>query len=441
MRRRRLPLVAVVGRPNVGKSTFFNRLVSRGDAVVDDMPGVTRDRREGEAEWNSLPFRVVDTGGLVPGTHDGMEAAILVQARTALDDADLILFLLDARDGLTALDQDIAEDLRPRADKVIVVANKVESARQEEAALEFASLGLGNARLLSGQHGRGTGDLLDEIVSRLPRRDPAEPEEAAIGVALVGRPNVGKSSLANRLLGHDRFIVHEVAGTTRDAVDEGFRYDGTEFVLVDTAGLRRRSHVATGVEFYSTLRTRRSLERCDVALLVLDATEPVTSQDARIASMIADFGKSAVILFNKWDLVEKATGTVERITRDLREQFPRLSGSPILFVSAKSGLRVRRIPAAVRELSVERRTRIATSFLNEVLKEAVDRVQPPMRRNGRSLRLYYATQVADSPPHFVIFSNSPEEVPAAYRSYLRNVFQDRLELKATPLRLDFRPRR
>jgi GTP-binding protein len=383
----------------------------------------------------------MDTGGLVPGTRDTMETAILDQARMALDEAELILFMVDVREGLTAVDREIAEELRPRSEKVLVVANKVESPKQELAAGEVAELGLGNPWLLSGQHGRGVGDLLDAVVERLPRRAGPEDESEAIHVALVGRPNVGKSSLANRLLGEPRLIVHPVAGTTRDAVDVPFRFNGVNYVLVDTAGLRRRSHVAKGVEYYSALRTRKSLERCDVAIFVLDATEPITAQDARIASMIVDEGKSAIILNNKWDLKEKDTHTTGAVVKTLREKLPLLSEAPILFVSALTGQRVSRILPLLKELYDERRRRVTTSVLNEVLKEATDRLQPPMRKNGKPLKLYYVTQVADSPPRLAVFANAPDEIPAAYKSYLRNLFRDRLELRATPLRMDFRARR
>ncbi len=441
MRRQRLPLVAVVGRPNVGKSTLFNRIVGGAEAVVDDLPGVTRDRREAESSWNAVPFRLMDTGGLVPDTRDAMEAAIREQAGMALGEAALILFLIDAREGVTALDREIAAELRPHAEKVLLVANKVEAPKQELAAAEGAELGFGTPLMLSGQHGRGVGDLLDAVVERLPRRDPQEEDGDVIHVTLVGRPNVGKSSLANRLLGESRLIVHHEAGTTRDAVDVPFRYDGSEFLLVDTAGLRRRSHVAKGVEYYSAVRTRRSLERSDVALLVIDAIDPITAQDARIASMILDLGKSAVILFNKWDLVDKDTHTTGTFMKLVREKFPLMAESPVLFVSAVTGQRVSRIPPLVRELYEERRRRITTSVLNDLLKEATDRLQPPMRKNGKPLKLYYMTQTADSPPTFAVFVNEPEEIPAAYRSYLRNLFRERLEFRAAPLRLDFRARR
>ena len=441
MRRARLPRVAVVGRPNVGKSTFFNRVVGRVEAVVDDVPGVTRDRREAEASWNGVPFLLVDTGGLVPGTEDEMEAAILEQAAMALEEADLVLFLVDAREGVTGLDREIAEKLRPHAAKVVPVANKADGPRQEMAAAEASELGFGNPRLVSAQHGRGIGDLLDEVVSRLPRREASDMEAEEIRVALVGRPNVGKSSLANRLLGEPRLVVHPVAGTTRDAVDVPFRYDGTDFVLVDTAGLRRRSHVAKGVEYYSVVRTQRSVRRSDVVLFVLDATEPITAQDARIASWITEAGKSAVILYNKWDLVEKETGTSEERERRLREKFPLLRKAPLLFVSAKTGLRVSKIPELVREAWKERKRRLSTSELNRILEEAVQRLQPPMRKNGKPIKLYYVTQLADSPPMLVIFSNAPGELPASYRSYLHNLFRERLGLTSTPLRLHFRARR
>jgi GTP-binding protein len=301
-------------------------------------------------------------------------------------------------------------------------------------------LGLGEPYPVSAEHGRRVGDLLDAVVERLPRRGPVREERPTFSFTLVGRPNVGKSSLANRLLGESRLIVHPVAGTTRDAIDVPFRYDGEEFVLVDTAGLRRRSHVATGVEFYSTLRTRRSLERCDVGVLVLDGTEPLTGQDARIASLILDAGKPCLLLFNKWDLVEKETGTTEKMTRDLREVYPLMAESPVLFVSALSGLRVSRIPDLVRELALETRQKFPTHELNRILEEVVEAVPAPVRKNGKPFRFYYVTQTGEAPPTFVIFSNDGTGVPAAYRSYLRNAFRARLALRSTPIRLEFRTR-
>ena len=438
---RRLPCVVVIGRPNVGKSTFFNRVVGRVEAVVDDLPGVTRDRREAQASWNGVPFSLVDTGGLVPGSEDVMESAILTQARVALDGADLVLFLVDVRDGITAMDQDIAEQLRPHADKVVLVANKVEGPRQELAAAEASTLGFGSPWVISGQHGRGVGDLLDEVVRHLPQQEPDAAADEIIHVTLVGRPNVGKSSLANRLLGEPRLIVNPEAGTTRDAVDVPFRFDGTDFLLVDTAGLRRRTHVAKGVEYYSTVRTQRSIDRSDVVLLVLDASEPVSAQDARIASMVEEAGKSVVILYNKWDLVAKETRTSDQRERELRRKFDRLRDVPILFVSAETGLRVSRIPHVVREAFRERKQHYPTSRLNEYLEEAIERRQPPMRNNGKPIKLYYMTQVADSPPILAIFANHPDEVPASYQNFLRNRFRERLGLTATPLRLVFRARR
>jgi GTP-binding protein len=439
--RARLPLVAVVGRPNVGKSTFVNRVVGRPEAVVDDLPGVTRDRRETQASWNGVRFRLMDTGGIVPGTRDAMEASVLEQARLAIDEAQVILFLVDAREGLTALDREIAESLRPRAGCVLLVANKVDGERQETQAVEAAELGLGNPRPVSAEHGLGMGDLLDEVTARLPRKTQDGNGDRPLTFTLVGRPNVGKSSLANRLLGAPRLVVHPEAGTTRDAVDVAFRYDGTEFVLVDTAGLRRRSHVAAGIEYYSTLRTRKSLERSDVAVLVLDATEPLTAQDARIAALNHDAGKSALLLWNKWDLLPKTTGTSEARARDTRERLPLLAGSPVLFVSALTGLRVRRIPAVVRELAEEWRKRIPTSVLNEVLEEVTSRVHPPVLSTGRPLKFYYAAQVGEAPPSFVVFTNAPKGVTSSYSSYLRNAFRERLGIRAAPIRLSFRARR
>jgi GTP-binding protein len=434
-------LVAIVGRPNVGKSTFFNRLVGRAAAVVDDVPGVTRDRREAQASWTNASFRLVDTGGLVPGSADAMETAILGQVELALSDADVILFLVDAREGITALDHEIADQLRPHAEIILLVANKVESEVQEIAAVEANELGFGPPVMISGQHGRGMGDLLDDLVGRLPRRAAKTNGREAICFTLVGRPNVGKSSLANRLLGEPRLIVHEAAGTTRDAVDVPFRFDGADFVLVDTAGLRRRSHVTRGVEFYSTLRTRQSLERSDVALLVLDASEPISNQDERIAGLITEAGKSLIFLFNKWDLVEKETGTTEAFTQKLRDELPLLEKSPVLFVSAETGQRVSRIPALVRELYEERKRRIPTSKLNEILERATERVQPPLTKRGRPVKFFYVTQTGDSPPAFTLFANDPKSVTPAYHSYLRNTFRDRLGFQAAPLKIVLRARR
>ena len=440
MSRRRLPLVAVVGRPNVGKSTFFNRVIGGTTAVVDDLPGVTRDRREAETTWNGVAFVLVDTGGLVPGTKDSMEDAIRQQVEVALESSALILFLIDAREGLTELDRDIAETLRAHADRVILVANKVEGPEQETLALEGAELGFGSPRTISGQHGREVGDLLDEIVKRIPKKATDETDDA-IRFTLVGRPNVGKSSLANRLLGEPRLIVHPEAGTTRDAIDVPFRFDGTDFVLIDTAGLRRRSHVVTGIEYYSALRTQKSLERSDVVLLVLDATEPLSHQDARIAHTILEHGKSFVFLVNKWDLVEKDDHTTAAFSRRLYEELPLQGEPPVLFVSALTGLRVQRIPGLVRELYEERHRRVSTHELNDLLQETLNGLQPPVKKDGRPLKLYYVTQTGEAPPTFAVFTNAPREVPASYEGYLRNRFRDRLGFRATPIRIVFRARR
>ena len=438
---RKLPLVAVVGRPNVGKSTLFNRIVPRGDAVVDDMPGVTRDRREDVASWNGRDFRFVDTGGLVPGSRDAIESAILSQANRAVEEADLVLFVVDAREGITALDREIAQSLRVRSDRVLLVANKVEGNDQELAATEAASLGFGEPRTISGQHGRGVGDLLDEVVARLPEAVLRESEEETVQVALLGCPNVGKSSIANRLLGEERFIVHSEAGTTRDAVDAEFRYDGTRFLLVDTAGLRRRSHVETGVEFYSTLRTRRSLAKADVAVLVLDASRKISAQDARIAGMIAEAGKPMVFALNKWDLVEKVTGTAEAFTRLVRDKFPRLAGSPVVLISALTGQRVARLPETLRELARQQKVRVPTARLNEVLQDATSQVHPPLRAGSKPVKLFYVTQTGSAPPVFTVFANDPKAINASYRQYLHNFFRDALGLESVPLRVTFRARR
>lgn len=440
MSRRRLPAVAVVGRPNVGKSTFFNRVIGGATAVVDDLPGVTRDRREAEATWNGVPFLLVDTGGLVPGTKDSMEDAIRRQVEVALESSALILFLIDAREGVAELDRDIAERLRAQSDHVILIANKVEAPEQEILAQEGAELGFGPPLTMSGQHGREVGDLLDEIAKRLPKRTADDDGADVIRFTLVGKPNVGKSSLANRLLGEPRLIVHPEAGTTRDAIDVPFRYDGADFVLIDTAGLRRRSHVVTGIEYYSALRTQKSLERSDVVLLVLDATEPLSHQDARIAHTILEHGKSFVFLVNKWDLVEKDDHSTAAFTKRLYEELPLQGTPPVLFVSALTGLRVQRIPALVRELYEERHRRVSTHELNDLLQEMLNGLQPPVKKDGKPLKLYYVTQTGEAPPTFSVFTNAPREIPASYEGYLRNRFRDRLGFQGTPIRLVFRAR-
>ena len=437
----RTPLVALVGRPNVGKSTLYNRIVPDGDAVVHDMPGVTRDRREGDALWNGVAFRVMDTGGLVPRTKDVMESAILMQGDAAVQEADLILFIVDARDGVTSLDREIADTLRSRVGKVLLVANKVEGEAQEVDALEANALGLGEPAMVSAQHSRGVGDMLDQLVEMLPRKTEEVDPEEAVRLTFIGKPNVGKSSLANRLLGEDRFIVHDEAGTTRDAVDVTFRYDGTKFVLVDTAGLRRRSHVETGVEFYSTVRTKRSLRSADVALLVLDVSQDISAQDARIAGSISVVGKSMIILLNKWDLISKTTGTAEAYERMVRDKFPLLKGVPILLVSAETGQRVHRIPEVARELWRKRHMKVPTNHLNNLLKEATAKLHPPLRAGAKPLKLYYMTQVGQEPPAFTIFVNDPRSSTAPYRRYLVNFFKEALDLEDTPMRLELRSRR
>ncbi|NNF05379.1 MAG: ribosome biogenesis GTPase Der [Candidatus Eisenbacteria bacterium] len=425
----------------MGKSTFFNRVVPKGDAVVDDQPGVTRDRREGIASWTNVSFMVIDTGGLVPGTRDVMEAKIMEQGQEALEHADLILMFVDSREGITAIDESIANALRPISEKVLLVANKAESEEQAIASLEMASLGFGNPIPISAQHSDGVGDLLDALVERLPKQVEAGEETDLIRIALLGRPNVGKSSIANRLLGESRFIVHDAPGTTRDAVDAHFRYDGNDFVLVDTAGLRRRSHVTEEIEYYSTVRTRRSLSNCDVALLVLDPTQEIAAQDLHIAGEITKHGKSMIFVMNKWDLISKFTGTAEAYTKMLRHKFPLLKGSPVLYVSALSGQRITKIPDLVRELWLQRQKRVPTGVLNDLLKAATDRVHPPLKSGAKPLKLYYVTQTGNRPPQFTVFVNDPKSAAASYQKYLKNYFQDALELKATPMRMDFRARR
>jgi GTPase len=435
---RALPFVAVVGRPNVGKSTFFNRVIGRRQAIVQDVPGVTRDRNFARAEWAGREFYVIDTGGLEVDTSEPMAMAVRRQVEAALAEADVIAFVVDGKAGVQPLDQKIAGLLRKTQVPVVLVANKVDKLPEDLSHLEFWELGLGEPQPVSALSGKGSGDVLDVIVSHLPEAE--EPPEEALAVAVVGKPNVGKSSFINRLLGEERLVVSEVAGTTRDSIDTPMRYHGRTLMFVDTAGLRRQARIHESLEYYSALRTERAVERADVCLLLVDATEPIHVQDLKIAEKAWEAGCGLIIVVNKWDLVEKETMTAPAFEKHLHERAPSLRWVPIIFASALTGQRVQKTLDMVLEVAAERERRIPTAEVNEVLGELASR-QPPPHFRGRTVRLLYATQGGIKPPTFVIFVNQKQGVTDNYTRYLYNGFRARWGFLGTPLRLKFRSRR
>ena len=451
------PYVAIVGRPNVGKSTLFNRLIGERRAVVSDIPGTTRDRIITEAEWNGRAFVLVDTGGIeilpdavtqgrrpgpdVPLLEDSAQFIPLIraQAEQAIEEADLILFLTDAATGLTGADREVADLLR-RSDKpVLLVVNKVDNERRSQEAVEFYELGLGEIYPISAIHGTGVGDLLDLVVSRLPApSEEPEEDEDAVHIAILGRPNVGKSSLLNRLLGAERAIVSPVAGTTRDALDTEMIWDGQKIILIDTAGIRRRGKIVPGVEKYSVLRALKAAERADVALLLIDAVEGITAQDMHIAGIIAEQGVSIVIVVNKWDAVSSEVRRERaNVETEVREALKFMAYIPVLFISALTGQRVKHVLPTALEVVEARYQRISTGALNDVLRQALVHHSPPSKK-GRKMKLYYATQAAVAPPLFVLFINDPRLVHFSYTRYLENCIREAYPFPGTPIRLIYR---
>jgi GTP-binding protein len=436
----KLPVVAVVGRPNVGKSTFFNRALGKRLAIVEDRPGVTRDRHFARADWNGRQFYLVDTGGMVEDSAEPMDQLIRTQVVTAIEEADVVVLMVDGRAGPHPLDHAVAGRLRRANRPVLLLVNKVDNIG-DPAALDhhdFWSLGIGEPFPVSSLSGKGSGDVLDEIVARLP--DAAEVEdETALRVAVIGRPNVGKSSLVNRLLGEDRLVVSDEAGTTRDAIDTPMRYHGRTLVFIDTAGLRRQSRVHENVEFYSGLRTERSIEQADVCLLLIDATEPIHNQDLKIAQKAWDAGCGLILVANKWDMVPKDTMTAPRFERALREKAPFLEWVPVLFTSATTGQRVHRTLELIEEVAEARARRIPTHEFNEGLREMLAKARPP-QSHGHPVKILYGTEVAVNPPTFVLWSNLPEAIPENYIRYLHNGFRARWGFLGAPLRIHLRRR-
>ena len=437
----RKPLVALVGRPNVGKSTLFNRLVGERLAIVEDVPGTTRDRHYADVEWQNRVFTIIDTGGLLLGAADAITEQVRLQVQAAMAEADIIVFLTDIMDGITPADAEIADLLRRSVKPVLLVANKADNLKRELHVHEFYALGLGDPLTISAEKGLATGELLDQIVDLLPALpEGEETDEGTLRVAIVGRTNVGKSSLLNRLLGQERVIVSDMPGPTRDAIDTRLRYHGEEIILIDTAGIRRRGQIEPGVEKYSVLRALRAISRAHIVLLMIDALEGVTAQDTHIAGYVLDEAKSVIVLVNKWDAVEKDAYTLPAYEDYVRRELRFMPWVPVLFISALTGQRVNRILPEVLRVHRERLTRLKTSEINAVIRRATARRSPPTKA-GKKLRIYYGTQTSVSPPTIVLFVNDRRLVHFGYRRYLENQFREAYPFVGTPLRLIFRSHR
>ncbi len=435
--RRTLPVVAVVGRPNVGKSTFFNRVIGGRVAIVDERPGVTRDRNFSKVDWAGHHFYLVDTGGVIEGSDEPLDRAIREQAYAAVAEADVILFLVDGKAGVHPLDERLAEILRKSGPPVLLVVNKMDNLPRDQSHLDLWSLGMGEPIPVSALSGKGSGDLLDAVVASLPEQQDVEEEAGVIRVAVVGKPNVGKSSFVNRLFGEDRVVVSEVPGTTRDPVDSLLQYHGKNLVFVDTAGLRRQSKIKDSLEYYSVLRTAKVVREADVCLVLVDATEPIHVQDLKVAEQAWEAGAGVILVANKWDLVEKDHKTAPQFEKDLKERAPFLRWIPALFTSALSGQRVRKCLDVILEVQEERHRRIATADVNEALAGLL-RHQPPPHSRGRRVKIRYGTQVSVAPPTFIFFANLPKALPEHYIRYVHNNLRDRWGFVGSPIRVRFR---
>lgn len=433
------PIIAIVGRPNVGKSTLFNRLVGRRKAMVDDTPGVTRDRNYANVNRFDVPFILIDTGGFEPETSDRLLQQMREQSRLAMEEADLILFVMDGRAGLTPADREVVEMLR-RVDKpVFYLVNKVDGDRQESGINEFYALGVDNLYPVSAEHNRGIGDLMDDVVKALPSGAAAADDDEVTRIAVVGRPNVGKSSLVNRLLGYERVVANPTAGTTRDAVDTYFTWHQQRFMLIDTAGIRRKGKTVEKLEKYSVMDALRSIERADVVLIVINAEEGVTEQDTKIAGYAYEAGRSCIFVVNKWDTLAKDNSSIGTFVDRIRMEFKYLPFAPILFVSARSGQRIGRILEEVTTVMAQYSKRVTTSDVNRIFSAATTAHHAPLFK-GRRVKFYYATQVGIKPPTFVIFTNQPDGIHFSYERYLINQLRDAFGFTGTPLRLLFKGR-
>lgn len=432
------PIVAIVGRPNVGKSMLFNKLIGRRVSIVEDTPGVTRDRIYGETDWNGRTFTLIDTGGIEPRTDDQILSFMRQQAQLAIDNATVIIFLTDIKTGLTASDHEVANMLLRSGKPIVLGVNKMDSTgRVDPDFYEFYNLGLGDPIAVSSVHGHGTGDLLDACVKYFPPEDGEEEDDDAIKVALIGKPNVGKSSLLNRILGEERTIVSDVAGTTRDAIDSPFENRHGKFLFIDTAGMRKKSKVEEDIEKYSVLRATMAIDRSDVCLILIDGRDGVTEQDTKVAGLAHEAGKACIIVVNKWDLVDKDGKTMDKMTADIRRDLGFMTYAPVLFISALTGQRVEKLFEMIVAVSNQASMRITTGMLNNVLADAQTRVQPPSDK-GRRLKIYYMTQVGIRPPHFVIFCNEARLFHFSYQRYLENQIRSVFGLTGTPIILSIR---
>ena len=432
------PLVAIVGRPNVGKSMLFNKLTGKRLSIVEDTPGVTRDRLYAQAEWRGRTFDLVDTGGIEPGTDNQILSFMREQAEIAIAAATVIVFVCDIRTGMTAADQEVAGMLQRSRKPVVLAVNKMDSTGHTNPDIyEFYNLGLGDPYPGSAVHGHGTGDLLDACFEHFPPEYEEEAEDDVIKVAIIGKPNVGKSSLVNRILGQERVIVSDVAGTTRDAVDSYFEKDGQKYLIIDTAGMRKKSKVDDRVEKFSVLRATMAIERSDVCAIMIDAQEGVTEQDTKVAGLAHDAGKACIIVVNKWDAIEKDGKTMQRMEEDVRRDLSYMTYAPVLFLSALTGQRVEKLFGLIDSVVNQAAMRIPTGVLNQVLADAQARVQPPTDK-GKRLKIYYMTQIGVKPPHFVIFCNDAQLFHFSYRRYLENQIRATFGLTGTPVRITIR---
>ena len=429
------PMVAIIGKPNVGKSTFFNYIVGKRLSIVEDKPGVTRDRVYGEANWRGRNFTLIDTGGIEPKSDDIILSQMKTQANIAINIADVIIFLTDIKQGVTAADEEIALMLRKSKKKVVLVCNKADNfGKTSDDIYEFYNLGLGDPHPVSSTNALGIGDVLDAIYEEFPPKDENEEDDEIINVAVIGKPNVGKSSLVNKILGEDRVIVSNIAGTTRDAIDSYFENDKGKYNFIDTAGIRRKSKVNESIEKFSIMRSLLAIERADVCLMLIDATEGVTEQDTKIAGEAHEAGKGVIIVINKWDEVEKTTGTLENYQKEVYNKLGYLTYAPMLFISAKTGQRVDKLFELINKVASNNAMRVSTSMLNQVINEAIAVVQPPTDK-GRRLKILYATQASTKPPTFVIFVNSKQLFHFSYERYLINQIRTNFGLEGTPIRV------
>ncbi|HIU86170.1 TPA: ribosome biogenesis GTPase Der [Candidatus Spyradomonas excrementavium] len=436
---KRKPIVAVVGRPNVGKSTFVNRLVGARQSIVDDLPGVTRDRLYFDVTWQNKEFTVIDTGGIIPGDEDEIMLNIFTQAKIACEEADSVIFLVDGKDGVNPIDYDIANILRQSTKPVFLAVNKIDSPERIAMLGDFYSLAIGDPMPISALHGSGgVGDLLEEITKDFPSDEEYEKSEL-IKIAIVGKPNAGKSSIVNALLGEDRVIVSDISGTTRDSIDSKVKYEGEEFILVDTAGIRKKAKVDWGVEKFAVDRAIRAIRDCDVAVLVVDALEGLTDQDKKISQTVVEAGKGMIIAVNKWDLVEKDTTSTVKYQQKLLNDAPFLSNFPMLFVSAKTKQRLVNIYKTAKDVWAQCTKRLSTSILNKILLEALA-MNPPTTKKGKKLRILYATQVRTAPPSFIMFVNNEDLVQDSYKRYLENKLREAAGFFGTPIRMNFKER-